>query len=105
MKIRALFVTVALSFTMLSPISADTKTAAKTPPAKTPATMTIVGRLQKAVEVACQLVKEDKTNKIYSFAKSKYKNGTHVKITAHAVDVSPCQQGTPIAIDNIVKTK
>ena len=101
MRIRILTTAAAVIFSAVSMMSADTK-----PAASATATLTIVGRLQKAVEAPCQLVKEDKTKKIYSFTpKSKYKNGTHVKITAHKVDLSVCQQGTPIAIDKIVKIK
>jgi hypothetical protein len=100
MNVRSLAVAVALSFTILPAVSADTK-----PAAKTASTITLVGKLQKAVESTCQILREDKTNKVYSFKKSKYKDGTHVKVTAHAVDVSICQQGTPIAIDKIVKVK
>jgi hypothetical protein len=97
---RSLAVALALCFTIVPAVLADTK-----PAAKATSTITIVGKLQKAVESSCQVVREDKTKKVYSFKKSKYKNGTRVKITARAVDVSICQQGTPIAIDKIVKVK
>jgi hypothetical protein len=86
-------------FTVSTPYAADSKAAAK------PATVTVVGTLIKGVE--CQALREDKTSKVFTLTPRPkgFKNGQHVTVSGTVVEISPCQQGTTIAVKTIKKAK